>query len=138
LLRGTIAEISGSFSEQPLSIGVIDIESLGLKVWSIVSPHLRPLVPIQPQPAEAIEDACQGILHLACLIGVLNADDEPAAVVPGEEPVEQGGPEIPYMRVSGRAGGETHPNVWISHNFVLALLPTFADFTGTSVPLLLF
>ncbi len=46
-------------------------------------------VPVQPQPFHGFDDFLDGFLRGAGEIRVLDAEDEPAAVVPREQPVEQ-------------------------------------------------
>ena len=45
--------------------------------------------------------------HQAALVGVLNAEDEGAVVVAGDEPGIQSGAQIAHMHVAGGRGGET-------------------------------
>ena len=76
---------------------------------------LGPLVPVEAEPPQAVEDGLQRPLHYARLIGVLDAHDERAAAVPGEQPVEQGGPDVADVGESGWAGREAHPNARGAH-----------------------
>ena len=46
------------------------------------------------------------IFDVPFLVGVVDPEDEPAAVVPGEQPVEQGGPHSADVQEAGRAGSE--------------------------------
>jgi hypothetical protein len=64
-------------------------------------------VPIEAEPAEAVEDRRNGGLGGAGAIGVLDAQLVPAAVVPGEQPVEQRGAGATDMEVAGRRRGES-------------------------------
>ena len=67
---------------------------------------LGAFVPVHPHPAEAVEDLLDGLLDVALLVGVVDPEDELAAVVAGEEPVEEGRPDPPDVEEAGRAGGE--------------------------------
>src|SRR5439155_7634835 len=81
------------------------------------------LVPVDPQPAQPLEDRPDALLGRSLLIGVLDPQDEGAAVAPGEQPVEQGGPRPPDVQEAGRARGEAHPHTtgrgcsgwWVRH-----------------------
>jgi hypothetical protein len=50
------------------------------------------------------------LFGIACRIGILNAEDEGAAGVPGVQPVEQGGPHTPNVQKAGGAGRESDTN----------------------------
>ena len=54
----------------------------------------------------AVNDLC-GALHLTGLVGVLNAQDKCALVVPGDEPGVQGGAQIAHVHIAGGRGGES-------------------------------
>ncbi len=51
----------------------------------------RRLVRGQVQPRQALEDHIDGVLRAAFAIGILDAQQELAAMVAGEQEVEQGG-----------------------------------------------
>lgn len=53
----------------------------------------------------AVDDV-RGALHQAALVGILNAEDELAAAVAGDEPGVQGGAEVAHVHVAGGGGGE--------------------------------
>ena len=48
-----------------------------------------------------------------CAVGVLDAQQEAAAVMPGEQPVEQRGAGAADMEKAGRRGGETDDDAHI-------------------------
>jgi len=66
---------------------VVHIEPLGLDIWAVVAPDFRTFVPVESQPLESIQYLLCSAFDYASLIGVLNADDEIATVMPGEQPV---------------------------------------------------
>ena len=47
-----------------------------------------------------------GALHLAGLVGVLNAQDERALAVPGDEPGVQGGAQVAHVHIAGGRGAK--------------------------------
>jgi hypothetical protein len=69
----------------------------------------RPLLarPVEAQPGEVALD--RGfILGLAALpVGVVEAQDEGAAMPLGEQPIEQRRAPVPHVQKPGRAGRET-------------------------------
>jgi hypothetical protein len=60
----------------------------------------RSFVPLQAEPAHAIEDALHHILGGALKVRIFNAQNEHAAAVPGEEPVEKSSARAAYMQVA--------------------------------------
>ena len=57
----------------------------------------RAFVPIEAEPAQAVEDDVHGFLRIARGVGVLDAEDERAAGVAGVKPVEQSAVRAPPM-----------------------------------------
>ena len=68
--------------------------------------HLRAFIPIDAQPAQAVQDRRQRLLDVPLLIGVVDPQDELAAVPPGEQPAEQGRADAADVKVSGRTRSE--------------------------------
>ena len=68
--------------------------------------HLGAFIPLHAQPLEIGDEIDQGLGVVAGLIGVLDAEQEIAADVPGEEPVEQRGAGPADMQITGGTGGE--------------------------------
>ena len=65
-------------------------------------------VPVDPQPDEALENRPRVLLRRAGLIGVLYPQQELAAGLAGEKPVEDGGAGTADMQVAGRGGSEAN------------------------------
>ncbi len=84
-----------------------------------------PFVPVDAQPAEAVQDRRERRLDVPLLIGVVDPQQELPAVLPGEQPVEQRRAHAADVQVAGRTGGETGAN---GHE-------TFAVGAGESVPI---
>ena len=59
-----------------------------------------------PEPRQAVEDRIDRWLGRALGVGILDAQQISAAVVPGEQPVEQCRTRSADMEVAGRRGGE--------------------------------
>src|SRR3989304_1154382 len=66
--------------------------------------RVRPLVVIEAQPGERIQDRLLGALHVARAVRVLEADDEGAALVASEQPVEEGGADVADVGLAGGGG----------------------------------
>ena len=67
---------------------------------------VRPLVPVEAEPAQILEDALLGLLGRALGVGVLDAEDERAVVAAREQPVEERRARVADVQLAGRAGGE--------------------------------
>ena len=63
-------------------------------------------VPLQAEPRQAVEDRGDRGLGGAGAVGVLDAQQELAAVVAREQPVEERGARAADMQEAGRRGGE--------------------------------
>jgi hypothetical protein len=64
-------------------------------------------VPAQPEPAQPVDDRVDRRLGRALAIGVLDAQVEAAAVMAGEQPVEQRRAGAADMKITRRRRGET-------------------------------
>ena len=91
--------------QQLLDRGPVTVQPLRLVIRSERPAHLRPLVPVDAQPVEAVEDRLQSLLDVPLLVGVVDPQDKLPTVLPGEEPIEQGGADPADVEVSGRAAG---------------------------------
>ena len=60
-------------------------------------------VPVDPEPAQRLLDLLGGGLDLAARVGVLDPQQELAALVPGEQPVEEEGAHAADVEEAGRA-----------------------------------
>ena len=86
--------------------GLVAVELLRLVIGAVRPADLGALVPVDAEPAEAVEDGLQGLGHVALLVGVVDAQDELAAVLAGEQPVEQGRADAADVQIAGRAGAK--------------------------------
>ena len=96
---GAEAIVGMSGSQQLRGALAIHFHTLGLVVGT--------LIPIEAEPAHALQDAVNHLRGRALEIGVLNAQDERAAMMAGEQPVEQRGARAAHVQVSGGRGRET-------------------------------
>ena len=78
-----------------------------LKVRGVWPSNVGTLIPVETQPAKAVQDRLQRLLQIALLVRVVDPEDVLAAVVAGEEPVEQRRPDTADVEMSGRTRCET-------------------------------
>src|SRR5205085_3258383 len=72
--------------------------------------NIRSLVPIEPQPAQILQHHRLGLARRASLISVFDADDESAAVMLCEKPVEDRRARATDVKVAGRRRCESNAN----------------------------
>ena len=109
-LRGAVAVVGAPLLNELLGGVFIELQALRLVVRPIVAADIGAFVPVQLQPAQGIKDVLLRPLHLAGDVGVLDADDELAAVATGEEPVKQSRADIAHVGIAGGAGGKADSN----------------------------
>ncbi len=116
---GAIVAIDVAGGDQSLGRPPVVLGSLRLVIGAVRPADLRPFVPVDADPAEAVEDSPDGVLDVPLLVGVVDPEDELAAVMAGQQPVEQGRPHPADVQETGRAGGEpraeTGLNAWRHH-----------------------
>ena len=64
-------------------------------------------VPVETQPAQALEDGLDAGLGVALDVGVVQAQDHGAVIVAGKEPIEDKGARAADVQEAGGRGGET-------------------------------
>ena len=111
LLRRAIARVGLVVSQEPVGCLRVERQAEHLAIWregpaGRLAGHLRPLVPMEAQPVQAVEDVLLVRDRAARLIGVLQAQDERPAGMTGVEVVEQGRPGRADVERSGRARGD--------------------------------
>src|SRR5690606_3073035 len=95
--------------QEALDVLAVDRQALRLTIGPEVAADVRPLVPGEAEPAQRLEDRRLAARGRALLIGVLDPEDEAAAVLAGEDVVEEadiGGADV---GVAGRARGDADP-----------------------------
>ena len=90
--------------------GPVACGPLRLVVRRVRAAHLGPLVPVDAQPAEAVQNRPQRRLDVALAVGVVDAQDELPPVPAREQPVEQRRADPADVQVAGRAGSESRAN----------------------------
>ena len=79
-----------------------------------------PFVPIEIDPAHAVENGLNRIIGRAALIGVFDAKNEDSILLPRKQPIEQGRPHPTDMEVAGRTGRKSNPD--LTHRATHALM----------------
>src|SRR2546428_12446161 len=75
LLAGAVAGVGGVALEQRLRGRLIQDGSLGLPVRPVGAPDIRAFIPIDPEPAEILEDGPLVLLGRTVPIGILDPKD---------------------------------------------------------------
>src|SRR5699024_7798808 len=88
----------------------IDIHALGLAVGFVRAAGLDPLVPVEAEPLQGVDDGLVGLLGVALSIRILDAEDQLAAGVAGISPVEQRGAHHADVRGAGGRWTKTYAN----------------------------
>src|SRR5581483_6155422 len=104
--------------------------SLRLPVRAVRTAHVRPLVPVDAQPSQRLDHPVHRLLGDPARVRVLDPEDERAAVVPGEGPAEQAGPDVAHMQRARRRGRETRADG--DHRPATGLASTPIPSTSTS------
>ena len=86
--------------------GAVFLEPLRLEVRRVRAVDVGAFVPVEPQPAQAVENAGDHLVRRALDVGVLDPQDEHAAVAPRVEPVEERGAGAADVEVAGGRGRE--------------------------------
>ena len=110
LLGGALfaeAVIRAAFFRQKPGILTVGVPALGLDIRGHGAAHVRTLVVVQTAFRHGAVDHIGGALHQTALIGVLDAQEERAAVAAGDEPGVQRRAQIAHMHIAGGGGGET-------------------------------
>ena len=106
LLRA-VAVVRVAVSHQAVGRGLVAVEPLGLEIRPVRSADIRALVPLEPQPAQALENSADHLRRRPLEVGVFDAQHERAAVPPGEEIVEKRGTRAADVQVAGRRRRES-------------------------------
>ena len=108
--RAEAAEGMTTF-EQHVGVLAIDSAALALAVRRVRTTHVRALVPLETQPAQRGKDGGLGLGRAALLVGVLDAENEGAAVLAGETEIEERDVGRAYVRIAGGRGGDAGADV---------------------------
>ncbi len=65
------------------------IQTLRLEIWPVGTTDPWPFIPVEAEPAEAVENAFDHLIRRSFDVRVLDAQHEDTSGAPREEPVEQ-------------------------------------------------
>ena len=111
LFRGREGVVGLARFEQLGHHVAVDLLALRLPVGAVGPADLGPLVPVEAEPAQRVEQRQIAFLAVAFGVGVLDAKDEGATGVPGIGPVEQRGADHADVRGARGRRAETDPDV---------------------------
>ena len=86
--RRRVVPVRAPARDQGVNRRAVAVAPFRLEIRAARSAHLRSLIPVDPEPAEAVEDRLQRLGHVPLAVGVVDAEDERSAVPSREEPVE--------------------------------------------------
>ena len=78
------------------------VEPLRLEVRGVRPADVRPFVPVEAEPAQAVDDPRDHLPRRSLGVGVLDAQHERAAMPPREQPVEERRARAADVQVAGR------------------------------------
>ena len=106
---GLLAEavVSGALFYQEFRVFAVKAAALGLDVGAHGAAHIGAFVVGEAALGHGLVDHVHSAFHQAALVGILNAEDESAAGVAGNEPGVQRGAQIAHVHIAGGRGSET-------------------------------
>ena len=103
--------------EQFLNSALVNLAALRLKIRPAITLALlhgvaghRPLIPVEPEPAQAVEDHIDRLAGVTGVVGILYAQHESAAGVSRIKPVEQRRAGAANVKIAGGAGSKSNSN----------------------------
>ena len=110
-LAAAIAVIGIVLVEKLFRQPLVNFQPVRLLIGGVRPLDFRPFVPVNVQPAQAVQYGFDCTLNQPVLVGVLDPDYELPAVMAGEKPVEKSGSDIPNVRLPRGAGGVSDANL---------------------------
>ena len=108
LLRCLERPVGPAGFDEPLGVVAVVLQTLRLVIGARFPPttalELRSLVPLDGQPREILQDRSRGRFRGALAVGVLNAQEEAAALGPGIRPAEESRAGAAHVEMPRRAG----------------------------------
>ena len=110
LLGSRVVAIGMPRFQQPFHFRLIPFHPLRLVVGRVRSTHVRTLIPVQPQPSESLKNRLQSFLDIALLVGIIDAQQECAISLSGEQIIEQRRADSTNVQIARGTGGKTRPD----------------------------
>ena len=107
------AVVSAALFHQQAGVMAIGVPALGLDIGSHGAAHIGAFIVVQAALGHGAVDHVGSALHQAALVGILDSQDEGAAVVAGDQPGVQCRAQIAHMHIAGgrRREAGTHLSV---------------------------
>ena len=115
LFLGAEAAIGAALFDQLPSVLGVEVAALSLDIRTIFAADVRTFIIGQPGLAHGLINQIDCAGNFALLVGILNAEDELAAVLFGEQVGIQGSAQTAEMQISRRAGRKSRTN-FIRHS----------------------
>src|SRR5579872_3295123 len=87
---------------------MVELHAVALPVGSVGAADIRTLVPIQPEPFQIGDELGLMPLFAAFDVGIFDAQDVRAALLPGNEPVIERGTGVTDVQLAGWRRREAH------------------------------
>ena len=84
-------------------VRTIDVQSLGLAIRTVLAADVDALGPLEPEPVQVLDHAALGLAGRALEVGVLDAQDERAALPARKQPVEERRARVADVQLPGGA-----------------------------------
>src|SRR5262249_4259072 len=121
LFRCAIAVVRASLRDETRPHRAIAIEAFGLEVRRVRAANLGAFVPVETQPAHAVENPFDHLGRRSLGVSVFDAKDQRTAEAASEEPVEERSARAADVQISGGRRGEADAG-----NHLVEGLPTIA------------
>jgi len=130
----TEAIVCSAFFHQQPGILPVGVPALGLDIGGHRTAHIGALVVGEAALGHGTVDYIHRTLHLTVLVGVLNAQDEGAAVRAGDEPGIQGCAQIAYVHIPCGRGGKPGAHLAVGNLGLHLLKIAVIQFHGDQPP----
>src|SRR5688572_28303040 len=97
----------------------VNVETLRLTIGPDIPARLYALIPLQSHPPQVVGDRQFGFAGGPLHVSVFDPQDEGAAVMPRQQPVEQRRTRVADVQVTGRRWGESNSHELLTLNFEL-------------------
>ena len=98
---------------QRADVALINVQPLRLAIGAVGPAHVGTFVIVEPEPAQRRANSLLRLVGIACLVGILDAQHEGAAVTARVGVVKQGSISRAHVRVAGGARRDAY--AWPPH-----------------------
>jgi len=108
--RGAKAVIGLAPGHQVLGMPPVKLNPFRLLVRPGRAAHIRPLVPVEPQPAQALHNILHRLRDIARAVRIFNAQKKKTLLLLGQKPIVKGRSRTTDMEVSSGTWSKSHSN----------------------------